>query len=136
MNGILKRPEIQRIFEIFVEIGRKRGGRGAPLPRLVSTVVVSWRPSGSSMIEITCQLLFTVTDVLPPNLLKTPQHPPTYWKIFQLFFTISFLIYWSSGRENTSPPVWNVGDFLNNTFTYFICVWRFKNIWIIFDLVS
>ena len=39
MNGILKRPEIQRIFEIFVEIGRKRGG--APLPRLVSTVVVS-----------------------------------------------------------------------------------------------
>ena len=113
MNGILKRPEIQRIFEIFVEIGRKRGGRGAPLPRLVSTVVVSWRPSGSSMIEITCQLLFTVTDVLPPNLLKTPQHPPTYWKIFQLFYQqypdiiLTGLLYKARYKEkrleNTSP---------------------------------
>ena len=75
--------EVKKILE-FLSVQKKGSWSNLFVPFIISGVhglvstVVSRRPEGSSMIEITCQLLFTVTDVLPPNLLKTPQHPPTY----------------------------------------------------------
>ena len=43
------------------------------------------------MIEITCQLLFTATDVLAPNLLKTEDIPA--FKKYPLFIHIRLQFY-------------------------------------------